>query len=69
MDLLKVIAELRENRGYLDEVIMILESLDRGRTARRPRSGRERREGYTTTVKQLARAGGNITHVADAAAD
>jgi len=69
MDLLKVIAELRENRDCLDAVIMILEPLDRGRTARRPRPGRQRRDCPTTTVKQLARAGGNITHAADAAGE
>jgi uncharacterized protein HemY len=58
-DLLKLIAELRDKQHRLDEVIMILETLDRRRTARKPKSARLRRPRIATPVKQLAHAAGS----------
>jgi hypothetical protein len=61
-DLLKLIAELRESQQRLDEVITILETLDRRRTAGKSKSARQRRRGPTVPMKQLAHAAGSNTN-------
>lgn len=51
MDVIKILAQLRQERSMLDEAIMALEGLARGS---RPRRGRPRKEAQTTAASASA---------------